>query len=592
MNYKINTLADEPYADSQEEELETVRRILLSSNRLEILCMYSIRLSLQNLGKMRAKPIKEELRMHREGLEFLADLALSYPFIPHLSLPTTEDFITLVKLVDRIVSTEDPESEVNKSKSSYRPRDLFEPFEEVYFGHRRETITQLLAATDVQLRKCLGFGGNDFISLLEQLISNRNGIAKVCKTPITDFRAYRAEGEPSNSDENGLNLVDFSDPFRIVPRSSSEARVAELLSIPWDQTPEHRRSSSILEKPIVKIGDAFFVIAPHILLFRADRLIENLLFENGVNPDKYLKARGDWFEDYSLRILNSVFPQSLHFKSYTNLTFDESNREAKINDAIIDIGEYIVILEAKSGRLTTKAWRASHALLARKLDKIFKEGSVQTKAVADAIERGVELFYKNSAGKTQSIPNLKGKEIIRLCVCLEPIGALFSGVLNKDFPGEIERGSLCFNIDDLQVICAVLNDPIKLTHYLVKRKKFTETQSICVSELNLLGLHIYRGIPVASPENAQGGWVDVLGGDWGGMLEKFLNGIGPRPQRVLPKRVKQLLRALNNQKPPLFLSTGIILLEQAYENLAGLSKMLAITNRVVKFGGNFCIRPS
>ncbi len=178
--------------------------------------------------------------------------------------------------------------------------------------------------------------------------------------------------------------------FRLVSRDVEEIR-AEVRSL---YSLENIRPYHVLpfaRWPLVFVGDQGFCVSVKLLADKATRGIHHMLMDpEATEPaerDRFLTYMGRVFEDYVDALFRRVFPVETG-RFFSGLDADRTS-SGKRCDGLIDYGDAIVLLEAKSTRFPLAVWAGEgRAEFEQKFADIFRDGAAQVDATIRDLEAG------------------------------------------------------------------------------------------------------------------------------------------------------------------------------------------------------------
>jgi len=274
--------------------------------------------------------------------------------------------------------------------------------------------------------------------------------------------------------------------------------------------------------PLIDLGDYLYVANQYRLF---ETVYESPFYWMGSDKfyvDTAMKHRGDFLEKITTTIFSRVFGRE---NVHENVTIRTESKDIPGEvDTLIVYGEFILIVQAKSKRITQKARAGDTESL-----KVDFEGAIQSPyrqalKCAELIRKGAECITKE--GKVLSFPSLP--RLFPVVVLSDPFPAstFLSGTM-------LERGDaiapVIWDIGVLDCVTRLLPTPIELIFYLKCRSEVFQTVH-SDSEYNFLGYHIRAKLAV--PPDAD--WM-MLERDFATVVDDYMISadIGVEAQRPL-----------------------------------------------------------
>ena len=172
--------------------------------------------------------------------------------------------------------------------------------------------------------------------------------------------------------------------------------------------------------------------------------------------------------------------------------------------------------------------------------------------------------------------------IFVVAVTLDPL-SFFTPVLHEVAqlgifaPGELPWAT---SIYDLQVVCEMLEFPSELVHFLQRRSRLNELARIeAADELDWFGHYLTEGLYFEEyPTDVPIGLLSYTTefDDYYLYEQGQRSTPAPKPRQPMPEYMRQLLRELEEQQPPGYLTGALILLDmstQSREEFAQIAEM-------------------
>lgn len=362
-------------------------------------------------------------------------------------------------------------------------------------------------------------------------------------------------------------------------------------------------------RPLVSMGNgAYFCALPQTLMSFVTPILDELLKPFGRLAEKMSSARAHYLEDEVVRLFSTAFPGAgLH----RGFKWREGAQEFE-SDLVVRFDTTILLIEAKSGKVSWPALRGAPARLVEHVKTLIVEPSDQSGRLAARIEEDIARIDNGEAPRLNFPLPLQGATcVVRVSVTLNDYATIQSvpgmlseaGILRNVYPL-----APCFSLADLGVMLDMLESTYLRLHYLRRRAELTLSLNTIGDEVDTLGLYLDtslnlgtlapkmssvitagysqkidryytardEGILARKPKPATSDWFMRLCkqaqernmSGWSEIACALLS-IAPKDQRELEKRVRILVARIRNGKalnggqdtiiliPPLWINQAI-----------------------------------
>lgn len=332
-------------------------------------------------------------------------------------------------------------------------------------------------------------------------------------------------------------------------------------------------SNPIWTKPIILISEnEFFCPMPQLffsfILKSFDGLIEQIEKEKKTIDKKYKEKlseiKSDYLEDKIEAIVKTRFPDENTVKSVKWKGFENGIEKEFETDLITFIDNYMIIFEAKSGKITDSALRGSPDRLKKKINELLIEPNIQSKRLKEKVEYLINNpQIDNELRQKLPVDLSKVKKILRVSVTLEYFASLQSNIYELKETGWIpEDYSPCptMNIADFETLFDIFENPTQIINYLEVREEIEGTIKYKGDELDLIAVYMENHLNLAeiNPEMPL-----VING----MSKKIddyyqLKDFNPKIEKPKPKMNKyfeKILLQIEERKPEGWVQLGSII---------------------------------
>lgn len=252
-------------------------------------------------------------------------------------------------------------------------------------------------------------------------------------------------------------------------------------------------------RPLVRLDeDKYFSCIPQSFFSFVIPAIEGILdpcFKETVSD-----SRADFLEDKVSEIIKTRFPEANTTRSL-KWTLESTEYET---DIVACIDSHLLIIEAKSGKITEPALRGAPDRLKRHIKDIIVDPSEQSKRLRDRLWE-----LKGNPNEEDSLRNdlpvsLESiQKIVRVSVSLEDFSIIQGNVPSLQETGWLpEDFEPCpnMNLADFETMFDFLEHPVQIIHYLVRRQEMENRYRLIGSELDFLGFYSQTLFSVGMPD--------------------------------------------------------------------------------------------
>lgn len=283
-------------------------------------------------------------------------------------------------------------------------------------------------------------------------------------------------------------------------------------------------NNPIWKKPIIAIdSNTIFCPIPMVFFGQSIPLIENLLVQNSIKPEKISKERSKFLEKKVAGLFSSFFDDC---KIYENVKWRLKDREYE-TDLLIRIDCYLFIVEIKSGRITAPALRGADNRIERHIKELFVAPSVQSSRLLE------QLTSKRPDPNFELMTDLDMSTVRvtqRLSVTMEDFATIQTNVAQYS-DDDILPPTIA--IADLMVLLDVLNSPWMLLHYLTRRDSIQQKIKFTADEMDLLGLYLDSGFYLPQFENTD---KHIIATGISARIDDYYSAKDQKQSPALPKR--------------------------------------------------------
>lgn len=263
-------------------------------------------------------------------------------------------------------------------------------------------------------------------------------------------------------------------------------------------------NNPVHQRPFIKLDNGRYYSGVSYLFYHLGiDLWENLLRTNAKLFNQYLLEKGKYLEGKLAALFRKEFPNGKVLLGSqwrcpdTGKTFE--------NDLILLIEEFAVIVEAKSGMVTSPARRGAPDRLFQTLKELMVEPSEQAMRFVEYLKKNPVIHqFKTKSREINEIDASKIKYFIPLGVTLSSLGAIGSNIKKlvdaKITDKKLEELAPSISFCDLEIIFDILELQAEKLHYLARRREFDAHANFQGDELDLFGFYLDNGFNIGETE--------------------------------------------------------------------------------------------
>ena len=414
-----------------------------------------------------------------------------------------------------------------------------------YHFQVKQIARELYSPFDAQLLEARGFSASDIVNLFEAMVTEVEArqtahiktLAELFGSSGKDRRLlvenYHAliglEKEKAEQFIERLNVKDrplkdvgamlvahydlrLLDVFTFLASDLAEllgldeVRVSAILdeyALAWGglcayETEHLHLSNPVWEKPLVRLGDGRYFCALPVSFFSfVIPCMETVLspFVAAVS-----ERRAEYLESKVAEIVESRFPDS-NVKKNFRWVEDGATYET---DLIAFIDSFALVIECKSGKVTSPALRGAPGRLRRHIQELLIDPNLQSLRLKTRLE-----FLSSQPNEADPIRDDIGydlgrvRKVVRVSVCLEDFGSIQSSLKQLEDTGWLPADfTPCptMNLADFETIFDLLEHPVQILHYFMKREVIEASAGYLADELDLLGLYLTTLLDIGDVE--------------------------------------------------------------------------------------------
>jgi hypothetical protein len=359
----------------------------------------------------------------------------------------------------------------------------------------RAELQEILSAknTDSMLRIWLSSDNNPGEQLLQvsKIVKNHRLSKIQVKTMILEHRSLLLKD---------IYLISIPELASILPVDETMIElIFENLSVSFGElkylVSENRISDIFLSnpvwsKPIIRLGDGkYFCAMPQLFFSYIYPIIGELFSKDQSLKKKYEKRRADYLEEQVAAHFSKAFPKSKILRGYK---WRDGNVEYE-SDIIVHIDSFLLLIEAKSGSISSSALRGGKERAKKHVTQLIYEPSRQSERLSQHLNETLVHKKADYVIKDVLIDAKRINKVLRLAITLEDFATIQSNLGLVRQTGWIPEGHVlapCMTLSDLSVVIDILKAPWRILYYLSLRAQIEQSFYYTGHELDLLGLFL------------------------------------------------------------------------------------------------------
>jgi hypothetical protein len=243
-------------------------------------------------------------------------------------------------------------------------------------------------------------------------------------------------------------------------------------------------ANPVWRKPLIKIKEKkYFCCMPQMFSSHIFRILDALGETHNGFAEIISKHRSDFLEKEIEVLFKKAFTGSKVFCNYKWKVTKDLEYET---DLIVSYDTFLIIIEAKSGKITQEALRGAPDRLKNDLNKVLIEPALQS-------QRLYERILKNDIPENFPFNLSNTRNILRISISLEDFATVQSNISILYETGWVDNSIMLpptFSIADLQVVFDILPTSSFRLHYIKRRAELERHKRYFGCEIDLLGAYI------------------------------------------------------------------------------------------------------
>jgi len=284
--------------------------------------------------------------------------------------------------------------------------------------------------------------------------------------------------------------------------------ILDKLSLSFGELSEKNKDHIFLDNPVhsqpfIKLDDGYFSSILHMFDHLGVSILEEFIWSDKKLKESYLGKKGKYLENKVEKLFRESFPSS---QIYTgNQWYSPKEEKDYENDLLILIEEFAIIVESKSGTISSPAKRGATDRLFRTMKELVVDPSEQAIRFENFLRdnpRVIELTTKS--GAKNKIDASKIKYFVPLGVTLSHLGSIgcnLKKLINANVINhKIEELAPSISYTDLEVIFDILTSQAEKIHYLSRRREFEAHVNFNGDEGDLFAFYLDHGFNIGDTE--------------------------------------------------------------------------------------------
>lgn len=257
-------------------------------------------------------------------------------------------------------------------------------------------------------------------------------------------------------------------------------------------------------KPFIKIDhDRYFSAIPHMFTHLGVDILERLLSIDVKLKNEYASKKGKYLETKVAELFRESFPKAKIFSGSTwRCPITNKNFE---NDLLVQIEDFAIIIESKSGTVPLPAKRGAPDRLFKTLRELVVAPSEQAIRFETYLSQNKKVHkFKTKSSIVNTIDSTNIKYYIPLGVTLSNLGSIgcnLKKLINAQVTNyKIHELAPSISLTDLEVIFEILTLRAEKLHYLSRRREFEAHLTFEGDEMDLFAFYLETGFNIGEAE--------------------------------------------------------------------------------------------
>lgn len=340
----------------------------------------------------------------------------------------------------------------------------------------------------------------------------------------------------------------------------------------------------VWQRPLVNLGDSLFCALPQLFFGFAIPAIEDVIKQ--CNESRLSKQRSQYLESKIEGLVRHYFAKS-EALIVPNFEWAAGDKIYE-TDLVLQLDSIVLIIEAKSQRISNPALRGAPDRMKRHVREIVVEPSKQS--------RRLELAMQEETGKATTEVQLDGRgldlsvvrEIIRISVTLEDFAVVHGCLYMLEDAGWVPSDyAPCptMTLADFETVLDLLNNPLHILNYLGRRADLLTKIRLQGDELDFLGLYLRTLLNIESQIPRDHGFVALpeMSRQIDNFYESADHGIHiNKPTPEMAPCYRRIISQVEERRRPGWMDLGTVLLRLAPEEQRELCRQIGIFSRIVE----------
>lgn len=417
----------------------------------------------------------------------------------------------------------------------------------------------------------------------EELIRERRASVKMAKAMMLSHSDLRLG--------NCYTFVAAEVAAAVVRPAAVIERALQAVSYQWGalngSNVEHAfMNNPVWTKPAVDVGDGkYFCPLPQTFFAFLFETVLSLFQGSPSLREAYDKRRSDYLEQKTTELFRKAFPESALTPNFKWQAPDKSQEFE--SDLIVGVDSTLLLVEAKSGRVSPEARRGAPEGLGEDIERLLIAPSQQSKRLENVIKAAKANVAGTEAFKAAFPVSLdRIYRIIRISVTLEDIGFIHTNINGLKAAGYVPADiavAPAVTLADLEIVFDILKSPLERLHYWVQRSTWEGKADYTADEIDLLGVYLNTGLTVGDIH--EDALLFFLGASKpiDDYYESVRHGIlKEKPTYQATQWWRDLLAKLEAKRADQWMEVGIVLLSAGYAQQVEIERRVKSLIEVVK----------
>ncbi|NBB81027.1 MAG: hypothetical protein GVY36_16545 [Verrucomicrobia bacterium] len=498
-----------------------------------------------------------------------------------------------------------------------------------YYGQVRNICEELYTGFDATVQEQRGYKVSDVLTLFSELTKRNDDflshrmekLSEVYKAPTKEemVRTYYAEFGLDSEDiqtfieRSGIESIDRSHLLALLCSHSDlflfggfthnieglssdlgmSSKAVSKICVDFgyglgdlaDSDSEHSvLENPIWQRPIVNLGESLFCALPQVFFSFAIPALEQVIEE--CDAPRLFKHRSNYLESKIEQLARRHFAES-EATIVPNFEWVQGDDRYE-SDLVLQLDSTVLIIEAKSQRISPSALRGAPDRMKRHVREIVVEPSKQSRRLELAIQEAMREATGEGQLNDRGLNLSAVRKIIRISVTLEDFAVVHGCLYMLEDAGWVPSDySPCptMTLADFETVLDLLDNPLHILNYFRRRSDLVTKVRLQGDEIDFLGLYLRTLLNIERQIPSDHNFVVLpeMSSKIDNFYESADHGIHiKKPVPEMAACYRRIISQVAERQRPGWTELGMVLLRLAPEEQREFCRQTGIFSRIVE----------